>query len=181
MILSEFKSSMAPIVDRWPRAYTHNIMPLIYDEVKDLTVFDMDQISKNLLGSMRGAPMVPDWKKAVESLGFRAKPRPGAPIFTPAPAYVENFDYCVRDNVWADNDYIIIRGGKPMFIIKKASPNHPFVLEDAEVRQERLKEVRMYFNKGEYWKYLKERDIKPVPRPSLNTELKLVNYGDKAV
>jgi hypothetical protein len=151
MTLQEFEVSFNPILNRWKRAYSGDQLQLVYEEVKTLLKTDFDRVVGNLLGSSRVQPMIPDFRKAVMDLGIRALD----PKFqTLAPNYYyrpeEDFVYHVIDNVWANNEYVFIRGDKQIFVSKKDSPAHPLVIQANEVKAERIKEIKDHLAKNTY-------------------------------
>lgn len=154
MNFQEFQTAINPILARWPRAYSGDQVQLIHDEVKAFSRADFDRLVKLLLGSHRQAPMVPDFQKGIQSIGIRPMIQIYSPTQSVERKLEDNFLYCIRDNIWADNHYIYIREGKPTFIIKADAPSHPLVLEDSQVREERIKEVRAHLSKNTYSRFI---------------------------
>lgn len=157
MTLQEFQASMVTLLNRWPRGYSGDQLSLVYDEVKTLIKPDFDRLVRHLLGSSRVAPMVPDFRKAVQDLGIRT--RPVLAEVTPAMAVpqVEDFTYHIRDNIWANNEYIFLRGAtvrQCSFIIKSEHPDHPLVIEDKAVREGKIKEIKQHLAKNTYSKFM---------------------------
>lgn len=98
--------------------------------------------------------MVPDFKKGITDLGIRLlKVAHNQPTQSQAQT-IENYYYCIRENIWADNTHIFIRGSRPSFIIKKDSPDHPYVAEDYQVRSARIKEIKDHLSKNSFQKFM---------------------------
>lgn len=157
----EFQTAISPILLKWPRGYSGDQVQLINDEVKMISHPDFVRLVRHLLGSMRVAPMVPDFKKGIQDLGIR-------PILQRAESrqdyqpihQEEDFLYQVRENIWADNKYIFIRGANNRtsgFILKADHPTHPYVLEDKEVRAERIKEIKNHLKNRSYSKFMEPK------------------------
>jgi hypothetical protein len=69
-----------------------------------------------------------------------------------------DYDYCIRDNIWADKTKVYCRGNsiRECFVVyKNEYPDHPLVIEDSQVRAERLKEVKNYLVKNQYSEYVR--------------------------
>ena len=156
MTLQEFQTAIHSIVMRWPRAYSGDQLQLLFDEMKMIPRPDLDRVVKHLLGSSRVAPMIPDFKKAVNDLAIRPayyhNPAPEARTIVP-----EDFEYQIRDNIWANNDYVFIRGTDirtNSFISKKDYPDHPLVKEDAQVRSFKISVVKKHLENKTYNTYM---------------------------
>jgi hypothetical protein len=150
----EFQTAISPILLKWPRGYSGDQVHLVKEEVKMLSHPDFVRLVRHLLGSMRVAPMVPDFKKGIQELGISFRRESYSNAATPQIIQSENFLYQIRDNIWADDNYILIRGEKPSFIVKADHPNHPYVLEDAEVRSQKLKQTKEHLHKRTYEKFM---------------------------
>lgn len=131
----------------------------IFDEVKSIRVGDFERVVNHLVANSRQAPLVADFKKAIQDLGVKRVLGPAS--YVPEAVHVsteENYEYCIRDNFWADNHKVYCRGNsirECFTVYKKDYPDHPLVVEDQSVRAERLKEVKSYLSKGQYAEYLK--------------------------
>ena len=169
MTQMEFQKLISPILTRWTRGYSADQVSLLHSEFKNISSGNFERLVTHLLGTMRVAPMVPDFKKAMMEMGIRAERFESNKIQVKDGPKVldigENYLYCVRDNIWADNFYVFIRGSKPTFIIKADAPNHPYVIEDREVRSERIKEI-------------KSNQIKAMNKKAHATGFKRAEFGD---
>lgn len=141
----EFQSAFFQIEARWKKAYNADQVALIKDVSDKYSFEQFRSVCTRLLGSMRSAPMVPDFEKCFTDLrivprGNNYYPSAASPVQSEA-----NFEYQLRDNIFADNNYIFIRGNTVRtcsFIVKADHPTHPLVLEDREVRSSRLQEIK---------------------------------------
>jgi len=159
MTLQEFQAKLTPIITRWPRAYSGDQLSLVYDVVKTLSVPDFERLVRHLLGSSRYAPMVPDFQKGISELSLRTKPVLATVTESISVPVVEDHTYKIRDNIWANNDYIFVRGKtirENIFIFKSENPNHPLALEDKKVRTERINEIKSHIAKNTYSQFMSE-------------------------
>ena len=149
MTQMEFQKIIAPVLTRWTRGYSSDQVSLLHSEFQTISSANFERLVTHLLGTMRVAPMIPDFKKAMMELGIRGERVESSTSKT----YVgpktldlgENYLYCVRDNIWADNFYIFIRGKtvrECAVVIKADHPDHPYVKEDAVVRNQRIQELK---------------------------------------
>lgn len=156
----EFQSAFHPIEVRWKRAYNADQIALIHEAICHYTFEQLQTVVKHLLGSQRMAPMVPDFQRCFQEMRF--VPRGNIQYSAPSVAQSrDNFQYCIRDNIWADDNYVFIRGNtvrNNSFIIKRDYPDHPLVLEDKEVRPARLAEIKEHIKKGTYSKFHEEQN-----------------------
>ena len=178
----EFQKCMQPIIEKenWKRAYDATLMTMIYDEVKHLIPMELDQIILSMRGSLRSAPLVPDFKKSVLALGFRAKPHASIPNHSSAPTQKENIFYWLHENIWADNTHIFERSRKASesrFFPKDQNPDHPYVLLDNQVRADRIKQVKKALENRTYGDLMATWEG-TTPKSS-NPNLKLVDYSDQ--
>lgn len=156
MTLQEFQSAVNPLVNRFKKNYTGDVMDLIYSEVRSITMEQFKSVVAYLNGTMRFAPMVPDFRDALLKLNIRPSEYS---IGTQAvPKQNEDFLYHLRDNIWATNDYLYIRGHRHAFIVKSHSPENPLVIEDAEKRSQRISLVKKHLENGTYRDYVLEKE-----------------------
>lgn len=182
MTFQEFQASITPIVARWPRGYSGDQLQLVHDEVKTISKPDFDRVVRHLLGISRIAPMVPDFRKAVSDLGIKPQFVPH-PIQERAISYTnrENHTYWIRENIWANDDYVYVR---PLsFIVKKFHLDHPLVLEDAEVREFRLSEIRTHLKNGTYSKLIDSWNSKSIPTSKARPvgEMKVLSFDKEVI
>lgn len=137
--------------------YTQDRVNLIYDTVKHLSSDDFIRVVRHFLADARQAPLVRDFQIVIQELGLkRERPTVIEGELSKAPGK-QNWLYHVRDDIWADNDYVFIRGALPTFIIKQDHPSNPLVIEAMSVRAERIREILELMKKGEYPKYAVSR------------------------
>lgn len=164
MNYQEFSASINPLLSRFKNAYNGDVLSLVFDEVKSLTLLDFKRLVAHLNGSLRFAPMVPDFKKGVEELRLI---RPNHLVIvspTYRPEQREDLIYQIRDNIWADNAYIFIRsvdGARSSFILKADHPEHPLVMEDKEVRNQRIAEAKKHLASNTYKGFMDQK-LRPI-------------------
>jgi len=167
---AEFENRFHKIIAQFgSKNFSQDRVTLIYDQVKYISADDLSRVFDFLVGNSRLAPMVQDFKSTVSMLGIRSirivsDSEPHQTHRTP-PDYV----YHLEANTWASNHYIAIRGPNVRackFIIKSDAPDHPLVILDKEVRQEKLREIfnqvvqKTYGQKIENFKILNYDDFK---------------------
>lgn len=158
MTLLEFQSAFTPIGAKWPRGYSGDQIQLIFDELKTLSHADFVRLVRHILGTARIAPMIPDFQKAVRDLNIH-------PVLHVVPqnhqaqaSTDENFLYQVRENVWADNTHIFIRGERPGFILKKDHPTNELVVLDSQVRSQKISIIKKHLTQNTYSKLMEQID-----------------------
>lgn len=156
MTLQEFTMAMNPLLNRFKRNYTGDVLDLIYTEVKNLTLGDFKRLVAHLNGTLRMAPMVPDVRKGIGELNIRPVVHvvPSETNYNTSRRAQDDVLYRLRDNIWANQDYIFIRGEDPKFIIKDQHPHNPLVVEDSQFGPEKLKEAKDHLAKGTYSQYV---------------------------
>lgn len=169
MTNQEFSAAINPLLGRFKNAYNGDVLALIFDEVKNITLLDFKRLIAHLNGSSRFAPMVPDFRKGIMELSIAMTKRMAIvnPDYRPVN---EDFVYQVRDNIWANNSYVYIREdseGKCKFIIKALHPDHPLVIEAKEVMKERIAEIKKHLVDRTYAQFMEQRqsnikDMKPL-------------------
>lgn len=142
------------------KAYSQDRVALIFQEVKNISAADFEKLVNHFLGNARTAPLVADFKKAIQDLGIKrfssSVPLPEVVQIMPE----QDMEYCIRENIWADRSKIMVRGSTLRdcsVIYKKDHPDHPLVIEDSQVRSERLREVKAYLEKGMYSEYVRRK------------------------
>lgn len=153
----EYDAAMLPLKNRFKNQYNGDVLVSIFDTVKNLNVDDFKKVVPYLNGRVRTVPMVQEFEKAMLELNVR----PRLALYQPGESHVqtvEDFTYCIRENIWADNTYIFMRGPRPSFIVKKDHPTHPLVIEDNEVRTLRIKEVKQHLAQNTYTKFMESKN-----------------------
>lgn len=158
LTLQEFQIAMTKLVQdpRFKRAYSGDVLDLIYHEVKYAKFEKFKYICDQLLGSSKTAPLVPDFKRAMQENGVKKFATQNTNYSEPT-SVQSGPVYHLVDDVWATDNDIVIRGGAPRFIIKDQAPEHPLVKLDKEVRSEKLREANKAISEGRYGEYLKEK------------------------
>jgi hypothetical protein len=139
-----FENTLLKVVSLFgAKNYSQDRINMIFDVVKAIEPKDLERVVNHFVGNSRTAPLVKDFQLAISELGIKKRftvvsdePR------APHQSSEDDFVYHVRDELWANNDYVYIRGDRPSFIIKKASPDHPYVLEANAVRSERIAAIK---------------------------------------
>lgn len=132
MTLQEFEPLFKKITSRWPRSYSAEQVSLAYKAAQSIKVEDFEDIVNSLLASSRNAPMVVDIQAAARALGAKIGSYRGQES-TRQTATPNGSRYKLRDNIFADNNYVYRQGhdvASSSFIIKRDSPDHPLVKED---------------------------------------------------
>lgn len=173
MTLQEFTTKMNPLLEKGRKTYTGSVLDLIFREVKNLSLFDFERLVTHLNGSQRYAPLVPEFRKAIQELSI--KPEKKFQVvdenYSSGPKQDEDFLYHLRENVWANNDYILVRGNTVKecgFIIKADYPHNPVVKQCADVHAQKIKECK---------EHLKNK-THPQFEQSKIAEFKNLNYAD---
>jgi hypothetical protein len=133
----EFSAKINPLINRFNKAYNGDVLALIFDEVKNVTSTDLERLVMYLLGSHRVAPMVPDFRKAINDLGIKkqyiAQKASDVQIILGNGSGGVDWDYPIEKGVWANSKYFIIRDGGPhRFIIKAMCDNQDLLDKDKE-------------------------------------------------
>jgi hypothetical protein len=155
--LQEFQSAMVTILNRWPRAYSGDQLSLIYDDLKTLNRPDFDRLARHLLGVSRVAPMIPEFRKALTELNIRTRPVLATGPERIATPQVEDFLYHVRENIWANNNFIFIRGPRPTFIVKADHLDNELVKEAEAVKGQRIAEIKKHLAANTYSKHVESQ------------------------
>lgn len=153
MTPQEFQSAFNPIGSRWRKAYNADQVSLIHEAVKDFTFEQLKTVVNKLLGSQRLAPMVPDFERTFQELRFYPVYSKSTFQATPNIRVGEDFLYRVRDNIWANNTHVFIRGEKPSFILKDDEPENELVKEAEAVKKSRIAEIKSRLTKNSYAPY----------------------------
>jgi hypothetical protein len=145
MTPQEFQSAFFQIESRWKRAHNADQVALIHAVADKYTFEQFKTVCTRLLGSMRSAPMVPDFERAFSEMRF--VPRGNVNYSQSASVFQseQDFYYQLEENVFADNKFIHVRDKdtkKCSFIIKADHPNHPLVQLDAQLRKEKIAEIK---------------------------------------
>lgn len=142
--------------------YSAERVALIYAEVKAFSVSDLEKLINHMVGNQRFAPLLGDFKKVISEMGFRPEIRRDYVETTfSAPKAEDDYLYHLRENYWADNKYIHVRGKTLRecgFIIKSEHPGNPLVIEDCNVREQKIKEVKLHLVKGTYPKFEQDKN-----------------------
>lgn len=157
MTFPEFDNAMLPLKNRFKSQYNGDVLVSIFDAVKSLDVDDFKRIVPHLNGRVRTVPLVPEFEKAMAELNIRPQYNNVYPI-SHHTQEEENFLYCIREEYWADNTHIFIRGPRPGFIIKKDHPAHPMVIEDSQVRSLRISEIKKHLTQNTYSQLMTKLD-----------------------
>jgi hypothetical protein len=171
MTPEDFKAGMAKVVfhPKWKSFYTGDVLDQIFKEVNHLSVDQLRKICETFVGSARTAPLVPEFRSKLLEYGLtpkRSHERPAPYVST-----ADDLVYHLKDNIWANNEYIYIRGPKPSFIAKKNAPDHPLVKEDAELGPSRRKVAKSHLDEGTYQKYVEYYSKQAAPRSTANLKL----------
>ncbi len=156
MTLQEFTAKMNPLLEKGRKTYTGSVLDLIFKEVKNLSSLDFERLVAFLNGSQRFAPLVPEFRKAIQDLGLKPDKKFQIVDASFTPRQTEDHVYHLRENVWANNDYILVQGSSVKecgFIIKADYPNNPVVEEDDKVRSSKIQEIKNHIKNGTYPRY----------------------------
>lgn len=144
---SEFDASMTLLTIRFKRAYNGDILALVFEAVKNITSIDFERVVAHLLGSCRYAPMVPDFRKAVNELSIKnlhvVKYSDYAQGLSSGPSTyrsaVEMVDHCypIKKNLWANKKYFLVRekDERPRFIIKSLCDDEALLSSDKKAKE----------------------------------------------
>lgn len=136
--------------------YSAERVTLIFNEVKFLSISDLEKLINHMIGNQRLAPLLADFKRAMSELSLRAERRFTVIETTATKIYPENYYYYLEENAWADNLYIYLKGTNIRssgFIIKSDFPYHPLVLLDEQVREQRISEIKAHLKNGSLPKF----------------------------
>jgi hypothetical protein len=141
MNFNEFNVKMNPLINRFKKGYNGDVLALVFEEVKNITMTDFERLVTHLLGSSRIAPMVPDFRKAINDLGVKSISLAGYD----APAIQKNngiltgidWEYPVKKGVWANSRYFFFRDGtdKHRFMVKSQCVDSELLELDQECRK----------------------------------------------
>lgn len=179
MNYQEFQTVITPIIIRWKTAYSGDQLKLIHEALDCYGMSDFKKVVDHLLGTQRVAPMIPDFKKAFFDLNIKATLKVVSPNFQPAssPRGEEDYMYHLRDNIWANNTFVFIRGETVKAcssINKKDYPTHPLVVEDANVRSLKIAEVKKHLENRTYDSFMNSKNSGDPVRPLNYSALGLV-------
>lgn len=138
MNFQEFNAKMSPLINRFKKGYNGDLLALVFEEVKNITSVDFERLVTHLLGSSRVAPMVPDFRKAINDLGIKYINH----THQENSAYAKNngrmtgidWEYPVRKHIWANSRYFFIRepDSAPRFIIKSLCVDDGLIQDDKD-------------------------------------------------
>lgn len=138
MNFQEFNAKMNPLLNRFKKGYNGDLLALVFEEVKNITSQDFERLVTYLLGSCRVAPMVPDFRKAINDLAIKSIALAGNDM----PAIARNngiltgidWEYPVKKGIWASSRYFFFRDGtdKHRFMIKSMCVDNELLEEDKE-------------------------------------------------
>lgn len=122
----EFEDSFKIIDKRWPGKYSPEVVKEIFRSVRGFSQDEFEQVATKLCASSHRAPLVPDFMKAFGEIGARAKSVTTQEVRGKS---VDLTTYWIRDDIWFNDQNVIIRRDPPGFINRADNPSHPLVLE----------------------------------------------------
>lgn len=139
-----FESSMMKIINQFgSKSYSQDRITLIYNSMKNLSNNDFEKVVNHFVANGRNAPVLADFKTAIEDLGLILNRNESAPVRN---IISTNVIYNLEGNYWASDKYVFNRGDKPSFVIKQDEPNHPMVKLDKELgKEKKLTQVKKDF------------------------------------
>lgn len=153
MTAQEFQSAFNGLGQRWKRAYNGDQVELIKRVADRYSFEQFKAVCERLLGASRYAPMVPDFEKTFAEMRFFPARSVSEHSPTPNIRVAEDFLYRVRDNIWATNTHVYIRGLKPSFIIIADEPENELVKEAMAVKSSRIAEIKSHLQKNTYARF----------------------------
>lgn len=132
------------------KSYSQDRINLIFNEVRGISSSDFDKMILHFVGGSKAAPLVPDFRQAIRDLNIRSLGVAKEPTTQSANNSMD-WEYPVKENVWANRNYFFFRGGKyHRFLIKDMCEDRQLLEEDAIARSTHLIALISAAQKGNY-------------------------------